>query len=645
MTEDVKLPTVRVVSDLLERFYTTLQVSPKKTLGALAILLVIAALPLTVLVAQKQQTLEQHAAGLLPAQPTSPHVTSTSCTGTNNTVSTMTFAWTAGTGGGTVVQYDVNYNGVDHLTGNTSTTYIASTGITGGNLVQWYVIAEGSGGNSPRSTQGSVTAATCTGTITYGCVSGVCRQVAGGTYSTATCNNTCVPPPTATPKPTATGTPGSGAPAAPTSLNGDSYFGYPKNSPATNTQGTVFTTFTWSAVSGATSYILNYNDQAGKNYGPYTLTGNYFSTTFTGPQPVGPAHYSSGSYLQCQATGQMNSGFACGFACDQKNLTMTVQAVNANGKSTVSSASFNTALCSLGASPSPSTSPSTSPSASPGTLACTLSANPSSVAPNGQSTLTTTCSSGTPTTYTWPKPDCGATVDVNSASTTWTGPNSGGQTCNPSVKVCDASNNCVNATAPITVTSPNDTTIQLVLGLDGIGSTGDTQNANPIANSNPIFRSNPNPIHKTRTIEVDATNSSGSIIASGSGSVTYDPTSGKFAGPVPISGLAAGTYNILVKSPGYLRRKLATSTPTTPGGSYNVSGNLIAGDINGDNHIDLLDFNILISCAVFSTNTATCNLNTNYPVWSDLTDNTGINADEDDYNLLLREWHNFTQGD
>ncbi len=195
---------------------------------------------------------------------------------------------------------------------------------------------------------------------------------------------------------------------------------------------------------------------------------------------------------------------------------------------------------------------------------------------------------------------------------------------------------------PTPTPSEVSTKINLVLGLDGIGNTGDTQNANPVANSDPTFRSNPNPINKTRPVEVFALNSSGDVVKQGSGEVRYNSSTGKFEGAVPISNLASGSYSILVKSPRYLKRKLTTLN-TTAGGTFSVTGNLIAGDIDSNNQLSILDFNIFISCSGFSKSSGACSSNTIYKTYSDLTDNGSI--DQDDYNLFTREWHNFQQGD
>ena len=147
-----------------------------------------------------------------------------------------------------------------------------------------------------------------------------------------------------------------------------------------------------------------------------------------------------------------------------------------------------------------------------------------------------------------------------------------------------------------------------------------------------------------RNVDVTITDSSGNTVNTGSGNVKYDSGSGKFLGTVALDNpISSGTYSVLIKSPGYLRRKLATNIQISPGGTYNVTGDLVAGDIDGDNQLTILDYNILLSCSVFSTDSGACDANSNYATLASLTD-TG-NVDQNDYNLLVREWHNFTSGD
>lgn len=67
-----------------------------------------------------------------------------------------------------------------------------------------------------------------------------------------------------------------------------------------------------------------------------------------------------------------------------------------------------------------------------------------------------------------------------------------------------------------------------------------------------------------------------------------------------------GIYNIKVKTDGYLRR-LILSVRITKGVQNDIAlATLIPGDINGDNRIDLLDYNLFITCYGTKANLPTC---------------------------------------
>ena len=69
--------------------------------------------------------------------------------------------------------------------------------------------------------------------------------------------------------------------------------------------------------------------------------------------------------------------------------------------------------------------------------------------------------------------------------------------------------------------------------------------------------------------------------------------------------------------------------------------NLIAGDVDNNNILNINDYNILLSCVSSPVvanidNHALCNTNANYLKLSDLEDNGAV--DQFDYNLFLREY-------
>lgn len=135
----------------------------------------------------------------------------------------------------------------------------------------------------------------------------------------------------------------------------------------------------------------------------------------------------------------------------------------------------------------------------------------------------------------------------------------------------------------------------------------------------------------------------------------YDKLENKFFGDkFNLGPIADGTYKTLIKIPKYLRKSIINITTTlSAGASINIPNvtNLIAGDINGDNKLDILDYNILSACIDSSLpisdpkskfNSVRCKGFGGQNV--DLT-NADINddgfTDQIDYNILIRNI-NFT---
>lgn len=186
------------------------------------------------------------------------------------------------------------------------------------------------------------------------------------------------------------------------------------------------------------------------------------------------------------------------------------------------------------------------------------------------------------------------------------------------------------------------TTISFTLLLHGVGNAGD--NSNP---DNSSF-SNKNPLHPQRTINVQVYNSNNQLIASTSGSVIYNQNSGAFLGQVDLgANFPSGNYNIKVKTDRYLRKlvpgiiaiKQLQDNPLPP-------TQMVAGDVNGDNTLNVLDYNALLDCGFgdisplpmqdpnSTANSPACQVHT--PTQNVDLDDNGI-IDSTDYNLFLRE--------
>lgn len=183
---------------------------------------------------------------------------------------------------------------------------------------------------------------------------------------------------------------------------------------------------------------------------------------------------------------------------------------------------------------------------------------------------------------------------------------------------------------------PGINRLNLAIGLHGLGSVGD--NANPDSKN-----SNKDPKNKSRNFTIEIRKSSNEDSTTTNGVLNYDGASGLFKGSVDL-----GTpfipdplgYLVFIKSPGYLKDPIPGVWRIAEGVNDQPSAlNLITGDVNDDNVIDLLDYSKLISCSVFSkTVPDDCVSETDGINTSDLNDD-GI-VDQDDLALLLREWAN-----
>jgi len=133
--------------------------------------------------------------------------------------------------------------------------------------------------------------------------------------------------------------------------------------------------------------------------------------------------------------------------------------------------------------------------------------------------------------------------------------------------------------------------IALTVFMHGIGQSGD--NENPTSFS----LSNKNPLHKVRLATVEVYNTANQLARAQSGNITYDSSSGNFKGTINLGSLPEGLYTIKVKVNKYLQKQIPNIPTLTLGKVTNLKEiTLTAGDIIGDNKIDILDFNALTGC-------------------------------------------------
>jgi hypothetical protein len=168
-------------------------------------------------------------------------------------------------------------------------------------------------------------------------------------------------------------------------------------------------------------------------------------------------------------------------------------------------------------------------------------------------------------------------------------------------------------------------TIEFLISLHGIGNSGDNASTNSSL-------SNKSPLRTTRQFTIHVDNSPGTYVKDVTLSLSYNQKSGVYIGDIQLVNITSGYYNIKLKTDGYLEKTLPQEgVPAGAGGFYEIS--LSAGDMNGDNRLDALDYNAIISCYNVIVPTDSCNASQKQ--LTDLNDDGFDNGV--DYNLFLRE--------
>lgn len=241
---------------------------------------------------------------------------------------------------------------------------------------------------------------------------------------------------------------------------------------------------------------------------------------------------------------------------------------------------------------------------------------------------TTTLSYGTLTQALSAGPSDQASQDVLSTTT-------------PAI-VSISDNGATPSASPIPLPTITGTGLDFVVLLDGIGAAGDS--ANPSGNS----LSNKNPLHPQRNLDVQVFDTNNNVVASTSAAVDYDTNSGTFMGAIPLpTSVPTGNYYVTVKTDGYLRKLIPGIQAITSGQTTQLPQvELVAGDVNGTNVLNILDYNALLDCGAgdinplplndpnSTFNSSVCQAH-NPPDLVDLNDDGIINST--DYNLWLRE--------
>jgi hypothetical protein len=181
--------------------------------------------------------------------------------------------------------------------------------------------------------------------------------------------------------------------------------------------------------------------------------------------------------------------------------------------------------------------------------------------------------------------------------------------------------------APTATPVPGATNLSVTLALHGIGKGGDSVN--------PVSEGNLSPLHPQRQVTVEMYNNQNQLIVTKTGIVNYNTASGQFGGAISLgSSFQSGVYTVKVKTDKYLRVVIpGIQTVNVGQTAYLPPVALVLGDINGDNSINIVDYNTLMGC--YSDLLEATDCSEGNAVLADLTDDGHVN--QFDYNLFLRE--------
>jgi hypothetical protein len=182
---------------------------------------------------------------------------------------------------------------------------------------------------------------------------------------------------------------------------------------------------------------------------------------------------------------------------------------------------------------------------------------------------------------------------------------------------------------PTATPVPQATKFAFTLFMHGIGHSGD--NSNPSA----YTLSNQKPVHPQRPVTVQVINASNQLVLTKTGLVNYQATNGNFVGTIDMgTTLTSGSYTVKIKGEQYLNKLIPGIQSITAGVTNTLAqATLVTGDVNNDNKLDILDYNIIVGCYSDFAPAQSCTAA--QKLSADLTDDGNVN--QFDYNLFLRD--------
>ncbi len=192
----------------------------------------------------------------------------------------------------------------------------------------------------------------------------------------------------------------------------------------------------------------------------------------------------------------------------------------------------------------------------------------------------------------------------------------------------------------LTPPSGSLTTLHFSVLLHGIGISGDSVLPRPEPCQRNSFNisecfSNQNPQRPVRTLSVQVFNQQNQLIETVTGDITYNEDLGYFTGNVSLGDAwVTGPYLILVRTPMNLARQIQGIHTIQAGSDYTIPAfDLRAGDVNNNNQLEILDYNMIVECITDPDQASKCD--PEMIAARDINDD-GI-VDLSDSNLFIRE--------
>lgn len=174
--------------------------------------------------------------------------------------------------------------------------------------------------------------------------------------------------------------------------------------------------------------------------------------------------------------------------------------------------------------------------------------------------------------------------------------------------------------------SSSGITFAVTVYFPGIGKSGDNATTSGTLG-------NARPLHPKKPFTLEMYNASNDLVATTDGTLTFDSVNGYFSGTATAT-INSGTYKIKIVVKNYLKKLFpANQTLSLNQTTKLPTVTLIAGDLNGDNILDVKDTNIMLNC--YSSLAPAKSCTDDQKQIADLDDDGKV--DQIDYNLLLRE--------